>query len=447
MLTALGKMPITERIAKKVAAYLNDPDYEVRNAGCQALSNMGPLCTDEYVDAINRLRETDPQVRDAAERALRTLAKQDGKRQHGDGELRSYIAALLKDPSVAQDPRWQAEKAKREAREKDKGTGKGKGHWGKGEEVAWKGKGKGEWWKEMWDVGKENHTHSADHTPSTSKENLTAAEANGADSLLWGADGPWAWTGAFQKEQLWWSSYAGGKGKDPWWSASPSAMWGFGEATPNFSKMPPLASYAEQDLTPSHHPTTTLPNFFPVDTPQSEKDVWAPRDDPAVLTQRFAAAGLDDATVLTQRFNSGPRIPSERAPPPPPSAISFHPKFSAPGPNGPPPPTGSVPGGVNKSPSLAPAPAPAPPSGPPPTATARDTLGFGLPSTAFALNGLSAATSLSPNLSAFSSPSLSFSPSGPPEPTAFMANAQARAPPGRAPPPVPPPAPPAANVA
>jgi HEAT repeat protein len=143
MLTALGKMPITERIAKKVAAYLNDPDHEVRNAGCQALSNMGPLCTDEYVDAINRLRESDSQVRDAAERALRTLAKQDGKRQHGDGELRSYIAALLKDPSVAQDPRWQAEKAKREAREKDKGSGKGKGHWGKGEDVAWKGKGKG----------------------------------------------------------------------------------------------------------------------------------------------------------------------------------------------------------------------------------------------------------------------------------------------------------------
>merc|ERR1719159_1325987 len=136
---ALGKMPITERIAKKVAAYLNDPDHEVRNAGCQALSNMGPLCTDEYVDAINRLRESDSQVRDAAERALRTLAKQDGKRQHGDGELRSYIAALLKDPSVAQDPRWQAEKAKREAREKDKGTGKGKGHWGKGEDVSWKG--------------------------------------------------------------------------------------------------------------------------------------------------------------------------------------------------------------------------------------------------------------------------------------------------------------------
>merc|ERR1719261_1562774 len=221
---ALGKMPITERIAKKGAAYLNDPDHEVRNAGCQALSNMGPLCTDEYVDAINRLRESDSQVRDAAERALRTLAKQDGKRQHGDGELRSYIAALLKDPSVAQDPRRQAEKAKREAREKDKGTGKGKGHWGKGEDVSWKGKGKGDWWKDMWDVGKENHSHPQDHQPSTSKENLTAAEANGADGLLWGADGPWAWNGGFSKEQLWWNSFAGGKGKDPWWSAAPPGM-------------------------------------------------------------------------------------------------------------------------------------------------------------------------------------------------------------------------------
>jgi HEAT repeat protein len=437
MLTALGKMPITERIAKKVAAYLNDPDHEVRNAGCQALSNMGPLCTDEYVDAINRLREVDPQVRDAAERALRTLAKQDGKRQHGEGELRSYIATLLKDPSVAQDPRWQAEKAKREAREKDKGVGKGKGHWGKGEEVAWKGKGKGDWWKDMWEMGKDNHSHPQDHQPSTSKENLTAAEANGADSLLWGADGPWAWNGGFQKEQLWWSSFAGGKGKDPWWSAPPPGMWGFGDAQPSFGKMPQsMSSYAEQDLTPSHLPTTALPNFFPVDNP-SDKDVWAPRDDPAVLTQRFATSGLEDASVLTQRF-AGPRITTERAPPPPPSAISFSGQqfsnFNSPnlspnlGPTGPPPPTG----GLNKSLP----PAPAPPNGPPPSTQARDTLGFSLPFTASAFTGLPSATSFSP-------PSLP-----PPEPnSAFMANAQTRAPPGRPPPPVPPPsAPPAGKV-
>merc|ERR1719159_898038 len=179
-----------------------------------------------------------------------------------------------------------------------------------------------------------------------------------------------------------------------------------------------MTSYPDQDLTPSHLPTTALPNFFPVDTPQNEKDVWAARgDDPAVLTQRFA----------------GPRIigPSERAPPPPPSAISFGgtqftpPSGPLPGPTGPPPPTGGVSLastlGSNKSPMPGPV-------GPPPAA-ARDALGFALP-------GLNASTS----------PLMTPSSLPPPEPTAFMANAQTRAPPARAPPPVPPPAPPAAKV-
>merc|ERR1719313_2804046 len=89
---------------------------------------------------------------------------------------------------------------------------------------------------------------------------------------------------------------------------------------------------------------------------------------------------MDDAAVLTQRF-AGPRIigPSERAPPPPPSAISFGgtqftpPSGPLPGPTGPPPPTGgvSLASTVNKSPMPGPV-------GPPPAA-ARDALGFALP--------------------------------------------------------------------
>merc|ERR1719160_1285332 len=124
---------------------------------------------------------------------------------------------------------------------------------------------------------------------------------------------------------------------------------------------------------------------------------------------------MDDAAVLTQRF-AGPRIigPSER-PPPPPSAISF--------------------GGTQFTPPSGPLPGP---TGPP--AAARDALGFALPGPStdfnFALPGLNAATS----------PLMTPSSLLPPEPTAFMANAQTRAPPARAPPPVPPPAPPAAKV-